>query len=181
MNSIIENIKQIDHRPSWNDYFITMAYLISKRSSCERLNVGCIVTKDNRIVTTGYNGHLPNAPHVSVVRNDHEQMTIHAECNAVADSAKRGVSLQNCIAYITHMPCLMCAKMLIASGITHIIFCEIYKTDDLVYEMCKLGHVQLSNYNSENGNINDIITENDFIQKQQTTKINSLIKFFEKI
>ena len=63
-----------------------------ERSSCHRLQVGCLLVKDNRIISQGYNGHLPGAPHKSIVRNNHEQATVHAEQNAICDCAKRGVS-----------------------------------------------------------------------------------------
>jgi len=132
-----------DHRPSWNEYFMEVCNLISKRSSCGRLHVGCVLVKDNRIIATGYNGHLPGAPHDSFVRDGHEQLTIHAETNAIADSAKRGVSLDGCTAYVTHFPCINCAKILIASGIKRIIFESLYKDDELVLILCQKGNVQI--------------------------------------
>jgi len=132
-----------EHRPSWNEYFMEVCNLISKRSSCGRLHVGCVLVKDNRIIATGYNGHLPGAPHDSFVRDGHEQLTIHAETNAIADSAKRGVSLDGCTAYVTHFPCINCAKILIASGIKRIIFESHYKDDELVPILCQKGNVQI--------------------------------------
>lgn len=139
--TIINTILKIDHRPSWNEYFMMTAFLISKRSSCERLHVGCIIVKNNRIISTGYNGHIKGAEHVSFVDNGHEQMTIHAETNAVADGASRGVKLDGSIAYVTHYPCITCAKVLIASGIKEIIYCEDYKNNPIcekLYEMAKV-------------------------------------------
>mgnify|MGYP002054891787 CR=1 FL=1 len=67
--------------------------------------------KENRIIAQGYNGFLPGCPHISKVVNNHEQATVHAEQNAVADCAKRGVSCHKCIAYITHYPCINCMKI----------------------------------------------------------------------
>ena len=154
MDNIISSIKSLTHRPSWDEYFISVCLLISKRSSCGRLQVGCVLTKDNRIVATGYNGHLPGAPHDTFVRDGHEQMTIHAESNAISDAAKRGVSLDSCTAYITHTPCINCTKMMIASGIKHIIFAEHYKDDELVVALCSVGGVSLSIF--ENGAIKKI-------------------------
>lgn len=144
MERVIETIKDLKDRPSWNEYFMSVCYLISKRSSCGRLQVGCVITCDNRIVATGYNGHIPGAPHDSVIRDGHEQMTIHAESNAISDAAKRGISLNKCTAYVTHIPCITCAKVLIASGIKHIIFAEHYKDDSLVSVLCTNGNVFLS-------------------------------------
>jgi len=65
-------------RISWTEYFSDLAKLVSKRSPCERLQVGCVLVKNNRIIATGYNGFLPNAPHESIVVDNHEQATIHA-------------------------------------------------------------------------------------------------------
>lgn len=83
----------------------------------------------------GYNGFLPGAPHVSVVRDNHEMATVHAEQNAIADAAKRGVSVNGSTAYITHYPCIHCAKLLLAAGITTIVFDEHYHDDPLVRDI----------------------------------------------
>ena len=95
---------------------MAQACLASLRSNCERLHVGCVIVKDNRVISTGYNGFLKGAPHVSRVRQGHEQFTIHAEQNAICDAAYRGVSIKDSIIYITHYPCLHCFKMLIIRG-----------------------------------------------------------------
>jgi dCMP deaminase len=115
------------------------AVLVSSRSSCERLHVGCVVVSTgrhpNRIVAAGYNGFLPGAPHDSQVRDGHEQATVHAEQNAVADAAKRGVSLQGTICFVTHFPCVNCAKILASAGVTEIRYRHDYKNDPLVSEL----------------------------------------------
>jgi len=120
------------NRPSWDDYFTQIVQVTSKRSPCERLQVGCLIVRDNRIISQGYNGFLPGCLHVSIVRNGHEHATIHAEQNAVADCAKRGVSCDGATAYITHFPCIMCCRLLLASGIIHIKYLNDYKNDSLV-------------------------------------------------
>lgn len=121
------------NRIDWDEYFSEAALLISKRSPCERLHVGCILVKNNRIISSGYNGFLPGAKHISIIYNDgkntHEQATVHAECNAIADCANRGVDTNNAIAYITHYPCINCFKMLVASGIKEIKYLHDYKND----------------------------------------------------
>ena len=119
-------------RPTWDEYFKEIVQVTSKRSACERLQVGCLLVKDNRIISQGYNGFLPGCPHKSIVRNNHEQATIHAEQNALADCAKRGVSCLESTAYITHYPCIICCRLLLASGIKEIKYLEDYKNDDLV-------------------------------------------------
>lgn len=127
---------QLESRPSWDDYFMATALLISTRSPCERLHVGCVIVssgeRKNRIVAAGYNGFLPGTPHVSRVRDGHEQATVHAEQNAVADAARRGSSLEGCIAYVTHFPCINCAKILAAAGISEVRYHRDYNNDLMV-------------------------------------------------
>jgi dCMP deaminase len=124
------------HRPSWDEYFMATATLIASRSNCERLNVGCVIVtagaRKNRIVAAGYNGWLPGTPHVSRLRDDHEQATVHAEQNAIADAARRGSSVDGCTAYVTHFPCINCAKILAAAGIAEIKYHQDYNNDPLV-------------------------------------------------
>jgi dCMP deaminase len=123
-------------RPSWDEYFMATAVLMSTRSPCERLNVGCVIVsggeRKNRLVAAGYNGFLPGTPHVSRVREGHEQATVHAEQNAVADAARRGSSVEGCVAYVTHFPCINCAKILAAAGIAEIRYRSDYSNDPLV-------------------------------------------------
>ena len=123
----------MNERPNWDTYFKKIALVTKERSPCERLQVGCVLVKDNRIVSQGYNGFLPGCPHKSVVRDNHEQATVHAEQNAIADCAKRGVSCEGATAYITHYPCIICTRLLLASGIREIKYIELYKVDELVY------------------------------------------------
>lgn len=126
-------------RPSWDQYFMSAALLFSLRSACERLHVGCVLVSGgaqrNRIVAAGYNGFLPGAPHTSHVREGHELATVHAEQNAIADAARRGISLDGATAYISHFPCINCAKILASSGIICIKYHWNYRNDPLVSEL----------------------------------------------
>ena len=122
----------MEERPDWDSYFKEIVSVTASRSPCSRLKVGCLLVKDNRIISQGYNGFLPGCPHKSIVRDDHEQATIHAEQHAICDCAKRGVSCNESIAYITHYPCLICCRLLIASGIKEIRYIQNYKNDTLV-------------------------------------------------
>lgn len=138
LTKLITNINEKPQkRIDWDRYFMSIAILGSIRSPCERLKVGCVLVKNNRIVSMGYNGFLPGSIHVSRVRDNHEQSTIHAEQNAISDAASRGVSVEECIAYITHYPCINCFKILIASGIKDIIYLDDYKNDILIKELIK--------------------------------------------
>jgi len=137
IKNLIQNIDNLDLRLNWDEYFITIASLVARRSSCHRLNVGCVLVKNNRIISTGYNGHLPNSIHRSIVRDNHEQLTIHAEMNSLLDCSKRSVSSEESIAYITHFPCLNCFKSLVTAGIKKIYYLNDYKNDNIVYELCQ--------------------------------------------
>ena len=122
----------MSNRLSWDDYFSEISEVTSKRSSCERLKVGCVLVNENRIISQGYNGFLPGCPHISIIRNNHEQATVHAEQNAIADCAKRGVSCDGSTAYITHYPCIICTRVMLAAGIKNIKYINDYKNDNLV-------------------------------------------------
>ena len=124
------------NRPSWDDYFKQIVTITASRSSCNKLNVGCLLVNNNRIISQGYNGHLPGCPHESIIENDHEIATIHAEQNALIDCAKRGVSTNNCNAYITHYPCINCTKLLLAAGIKNIYYINDYNNNTHVKEFC---------------------------------------------
>lgn len=121
-------------RLSWDEYFSKIVSVTAERSPCERLHVGCLLVKDNRIISQGYNGFLPRCSHKSIIRDNHEQATIHAEQNALSDCAKRGVSCLGSTAYVTHYPCIICARLLFASGVSCIKYINDYHNDDLVKE-----------------------------------------------
>ena len=127
----------------WKNYFMSLSYLIASRSSCDRLHVGCVLVKDNHVISSGYNGFLAGHPHISRVRDNHEQATVHAEQNCIADCAKRGISTENSTAYITHYPCINCCKILLASGVKTIIYDEDYKNDSLVTELCNEANIKI--------------------------------------
>ena len=130
-------------RLGWDAYFSKIVQVTAERSSCERLHVGCLLVKDNRIISQGYNGHLPGAPHESIVKNNHEQATVHAEQNAICDCAKRGVSCRDSTAYVTHYPCIICTRLLLAAGIKEIKYLEDYKNDNLVKHFSEQLNVKL--------------------------------------
>lgn len=131
------------NRPIWDEYFKKIVLVTAERSACDRLNVGCVLVKDNRIISQGYNGFLPGCPHESIIRDNHEQATVHAEQNAIADCAKRGVNCNGSTSYITHYPCIICARILLASGIKEIKYINDYKNDDLVDVFCNQCNVNI--------------------------------------
>ncbi len=133
-------------RPSNDEYFMSMAYLVSSRSTCIRRKVGAIIVKDKHILSTGYNGSPKGTRHCEELGCIREQLKIpsgtrhelcrgvHAEQNAVAQAAYFGVSVNGGIVYCTTFPCSMCAKILINSGITEIVYDNGYM-DELSKEL----------------------------------------------
>ncbi len=148
LQGIEELVGALTARPTWDEYFMSTALLIASRSSCDRLHVGCVMvsggSQAQRIVAAGYNGYLPGAPHISRIRDGHEQGTVHAEQNAISDAARRGVSLDDATCYITHFPCINCAKILAAAGIRHIRYHWNYRNDPLVPELLAESNVSIS-------------------------------------
>jgi dCMP deaminase len=152
--SLVDQIAQVldasGDRPSWDDYFMAIALLLASRSACGRLHVGCVLVSGgeqrNRIVAAGYNGYLPGTPHRSRLRDGHEQATVHAEQNAIADAARRGVSVAGATAYISHFPCINCAKVLAAAGVGEIKYHDDYSNDELVRDLLADGGVTISRY-----------------------------------
>ena len=141
LDKIIGTLSKFENRLEWDEYFMSLAFLASCRSPCNRLHVGCVIVKDNRVISTGYNGFISGAPHESIVRDGHEQATVHAEQNAIADAAKRGVSIDESTIYITHYPCINCCKMICSSGIKKVIFHSDYKNDNNVETLLKYGNI----------------------------------------
>jgi dCMP deaminase len=142
-SSLVDVLAQLlearDERPSWDEYFMATSLLMASRSACGRLHVGCVLVSGgehrNRIVAAGYNGFLPGTPHQSRLRDGHEQATVHAEQNAIADAARRGVSVAGSTAYISHFPCINCAKVLAAAGVRVIVYHFDYNNDALVVDL----------------------------------------------
>jgi dCMP deaminase len=125
---------QPDSRPSWNQYFMEIAELVAKRSTCLRRAVGAILVKNKRVLATGYNGAPSGIRHCAEVGCLREEMQIasgerhelcrgiHAEQNAIIQAAYHGVPIQGATLYCTNLPCSICTKMLINSGINKIYF-----------------------------------------------------------
>ena len=136
------------NRITWDEYFSKIVNVTSERSPCKRLQVGCLFVKDNRIISQGYNGFLPGCPHKSIVINNHEQATLHAEQNALIDCAKRGVSCKGCTVYVTHYPCIICCRLLLAAEVSEIKYLNDYNNNKLVNYFSKQFNVPLIKLNN---------------------------------
>lgn len=125
-------------RPSWDEYFMSIADQVAGRSTCLRRHTGAVLVKDKRILATGYNGvpsGLRHCEEVGCLREEraipsgsHHELCrgIHAEQNAVIQAAKHGTAIDGSIAYCTHQPCVLCAKILLNAGVVDIVFREAY-------------------------------------------------------
>ena len=142
-SKIKELTKYSDERLEWDEYFMSIALLASCRSPCERLHVGSVIVKDNRLISMGYNGYISGAPHISRVQDNHEQSIIHSEINAITDCAKRGTSLNNAKIYVTHYPCINCFRSIAASNIKEIVFLNDYKNDPIIALLAKDASIQI--------------------------------------
>ena len=130
--------------PNWDEYYKEITNVTSKRSPCTRLQVGCVLVKDNRIIAQGYNGFLPGCKHESIIRDGRELATVHAEQNAISHCAKRGTACDQSTAYITHYPCINCMKVMCAAGIKEIKYINDYHNDDIVERLSKLSMVTIT-------------------------------------
>lgn len=123
-------------RPTWDQQFAEIAALTARRGTCDRSQVGCVITVQNRIVASGYNGAVAGAPHCDEVGHRMEGSacvrTVHAEANAIADAARRGVSVESGTAYVTRIPCINCAKLLVSAGILRVVCSTPRKDPDSV-------------------------------------------------
>lgn len=121
-------------RPNWDDYFIGIMEAISKRATCDRGRSGCVITRNNVLLSSGYVGSPKGAPHcddvghlMKEVKNDdgttsrHCMRTAHAEANAICQAAKNGVSIDGATLYCRMTPCRNCAMMIVNSGIVRVI------------------------------------------------------------
>ena len=132
-----------NERLGWDEYFMSIALLASCRSPCERLHVGSVIVKENRLISMGYNGYISGAPHISRVQENHEQSIIHSEINAITDCAKRGASLNGGKIYVTHYPCINCFRSIAASNIKEIVFLNDYKNDPIISLLAKDAGIEI--------------------------------------
>lgn len=111
--------------------------ILANSSTCNKLKVGCLILRDDRIVASGYGGSLPGKNHCTekghIMLNNHCIRTIHAEQNALLFCAKQGISTYNCEMVISHFPCLLCTKLCIAAGIKKIYYITDYKNKDNIF------------------------------------------------
>ena len=141
-------------RPSWDEYFLSIAKLVAERSTCLRRQVGAVIVKDKRILTTGYNGAPSGLDHCDKTGCMREKLNIpsgqrhelcralHAEMNAILQAAQYGISLGESIIYCTNQPCIICAKMIINAGIKRVVVLSSYP-DEFAGKFLKEANIEV--------------------------------------
>jgi len=144
-------------RPGWDEYFVSLARLVSTRSTCLRRKVGAVLVRDRKILATGYNGAPSNIEHCSIVGCIREKLKIpsgerhelcrglHAEQNAFLQAALHGTSVKDASLYSTTQPCIICAKMIINAGIKEVIIAGKYP-DKMSRDFLRKGKVKIRMY-----------------------------------
>jgi len=147
----------MEPRPSYDEYFMEMAHVVAKRSTCLRRKVGAILVKEKHILSTGYNGAPKGHKHCSETGCLRENLNIpsgqrhelcrglHAEQNAIIQAAVFGVSIKGSVLYCTYTPCVVCVKMLINAGVTEIIYAGEYP-DDLAKRMLEESNLKIKRF-----------------------------------
>ena len=120
-------------RPTIHEYLMSIADMCATRATCPRKQVGAVIAKDGRVLSTGYNGSMPHEPHCTdegcLIIEGHCVRTIHAEVNAIAQAAQNGVSVAGATLYCTLKPCFNCYKTIISAGISQIVYYEEYGSE----------------------------------------------------
>ncbi|MDO8558910.1 MAG: dUTP diphosphatase [bacterium] len=140
---------RVSNRPSWEEFWFTLALFYSTRGTCDRLKAACLlVDKNNRLIGAGYNGSLPGHPHCDEVGHlmvdGHCLRTLHAEVNAIMHSVG---DLEGATAYVLGTPCIDCVKKLLAKKVKKIVFTRDYdnksRGGEYIFELAKISEVEI--------------------------------------
>lgn len=124
------------NRPTLDETFMDVARTWARRSTCQRANIGAVLARDGRTISSGYNGAPPGLPHCQHVSGEDLERCIntnHAESNTLAFAARHGVSTIGTTLYATHSPCRTCAGLLISAGIVRVVYANAYRVDGTPY------------------------------------------------
>ena len=135
-------------RKDWHSYFMDIAEMVSKRSTCDRKKVGALIVKGKNILATGYNGSIAGLEHCDDIGHDmvagHCVRTIHAEQNAIVQAAKRGIMIDGADVYVNTYPCWNCFKLLANSGIKKIFYKDAYNIDPKIPEAARKLNIEIT-------------------------------------
>ena len=144
-------------RPSWDEYFMEIAHLVAKRSTCLRRQVGAVLVREKRLLATGYNGAPSGMEHcdmtgclrarLGIPSGERHELCrgIHAEQNVIIQAARHGISTEGATLFCTISPCFICAKILVQAGVRHVVYGAGYP-DEKALEMLsgQISFVKLS-------------------------------------
>jgi dCMP deaminase len=153
---MLDNAKNEDHkRPTWDEYFLQMAEMIGSRGTCDRGRAGAVITKDKRILSTGYVGSPVGLPHCDEVGHEmhtvkqedgtesrHCIRTAHAEQNAINNAARIGIAIEGGTMYCKMIPCYKCAQSIINSGIVRVVALKDYHGAARTKEIFKQANIE---------------------------------------
>jgi dCMP deaminase len=147
----IDSLMSPINRPDLDEYFMEIAGVVAKRSTCLRNQVGALFVKNKRLLTTGYNGAPANLSHCDEAGCAREGVAsgtrhelcraVHAEQNAIIQAAMHGVSIEGATLYCTHQPCILCAKMMINARISRVVYSQRYPDDTALRFLAQAGIV----------------------------------------
>ncbi|MFA4999871.1 MAG: cytidine/deoxycytidylate deaminase family protein [Patescibacteria group bacterium] len=160
-STVDDKKNEVYRRPSWDEYFLKIVEMVGSRGSCDRGRAGCVVTRNNRIIATGYAGSPVGLPHCdevghemhTVVNEDgttsrHCIRTTHAEQNAICEAARMGIAMDGATIYVKMTPCYTCAKMIINAGIKRVVCAQDYHAGQRskeIFQQAGIAYVLASN------------------------------------
>ncbi|WMT44092.1 MAG: cytidine/deoxycytidylate deaminase family protein [Cuniculiplasma divulgatum] len=159
-----------NERPTWDQYFMRMAFLAASRSNCTRRKVGAVIVKDKNVLATGYNGPPSGTVHCDVVGCIRDELDVpsgerhelcrglHAEQNAIIQAAVHGVSIKDAVIYVTTHPCVVCSKMLMNAQIREIIYAQGYP-DELSELMLLESDIKKRHFELPEGEVKAMLGE----------------------
>ena len=149
--------KEINVRPSWDDYFMSQAELVASRSSCDRAAVGAVVVLNKTCIATGYNGSVAGLTNCDesghLLEEGHCARTVHAEMNDLLQCARHGRATDGATIYVTHYPCLNCMKSILQAGIKRIVYLNDYRNNPISAKLASEAGVDIIHKQKETGNV----------------------------
>ena len=149
--------KEINARPSWDDYFMSQAELVASRSSCDRAAVGAVVVLNKTCIATGYNGSVAGLTNCDesghLLEEGHCVRTVHAEMNALLQCARHGRATDGATIYVTHYPCLNCMKSILQAGIKRIVYLNDYRNNPISAKLASEAGVDVIHKQKETDNV----------------------------
>lgn len=160
-------------RITWDQFFMAQCHLLALRSTCTRLSVGTIIVRDNRIIAGGYNGSISGGDHCidhgCYIVDNHCVRTIHSEMNALLQCSKYGTPSAGSTIYVTHFPCLQCAKAIIQAGVERVFYAKDYRNNEYAIQLFEQSGVSLKHIPFEEEKF-------DFAKDVKISLVNDLVE-----